>query len=122
MPTNLPTPSNQDSGKATTLYFNSYGIEPVELPANEVSATIAFFESKGFDKDAAISVSSVILDQARSDGIPVYGILERLKEFNGVQLSALVAEILNNNRPSTSTLGYRSSEVKRSIQVRNIAG
>jgi len=122
MSTNLPTPENQDSGKLTTLYFNEYGREPVELAANEVSAAISFFESKGFDRDAAITVASVILDQAKSDGVPVYGLLDTLKEFNGTQLSALVSEVLNNNRPSTSTLGYRTSEIKRSIQVRNIAG
>jgi len=121
MPTNLPSPDIQDSGRLTTLYYNSYGIVPEEFSANDVSATVSFFESKGFDKDAATSVTAVILNQAKSDGIPVFGLLDTLKGFDSVQLSALVAEILNNNRPPTSTLGYRDSSAVQNTQIRNIA-
>jgi hypothetical protein len=121
MSTNLPTPENQDAGRATTLYFNNYGIIPVEFSANEVTAAVSFFESKGFDRDASTSVATVILNQAKTDGLPVYSILDTLKDFNGIQISALVATILNNNRPSTSSLGYKNPSSIQNKQTRNIA-
>jgi hypothetical protein len=43
-----------------------------------------------------------------------------LKNFPGVSLSQIVAEILNNNRVPTSLLGFRTSDVKPN-QIRNIA-
>jgi hypothetical protein len=121
MSTNLPSPLKQDSGRATTLYFNNYGVIPVEFSANEVTASVSFFESKGFDKDASTSVATVILNQAKTDGLPVYSILDTLKDFNGVQISALVAEILNNSRPATSALGYKNVSLTNNNKSRNIA-
>ena len=34
--------------------------------------------------------------------------LDELKKLEGLEISGLVSEILNNNRPPTSTLGYRN--------------
>ena len=121
MQTNLPSQTKPDSAEATKLYFNQYGTGPVELLASEVEAAISFFESKGFDKDASLTTASVILDQAKADGIPVFQILDTLKTFDSIGLSGLVAEILNNNRPSTSSLGYRDPSLVSSLEVRNIA-
>jgi hypothetical protein len=121
MPTNLPSPDKQDSAEATKLYFNRYGRVPVEFLANEVTATVAFFESKGFAQDAALSSAAVILDQAKADGVPVFEILDTLKTFDQIELSGLVSEILNNNRPSTSSLGYRDPNISVSSESRNIA-
>jgi len=120
MQTNLPSPENQDSAAGTRLYFNNYGTSAIEFNANDVSAAIAFFESKGFDSDAALSSASVLLDQAKADGITVYSILDTLNTFDQVGLSNLVAEILNNNRPTTSSLGYRDPTISTSEQSRNI--
>ena len=121
MQTNLPSPNKQDSADATKLYFNRYGTGPVEFLANEVTATVAFFESKGFDQDAALSSATVILDQAKADGVPVFEILDTLQTFDQIGLSGLVSEILNNNRPSSSSLGYRDPDVSVSTESRNIA-
>jgi hypothetical protein len=62
----------------------------------------------------------VILRQAKIDGTPIFQILNTLKDFSGVSLGQIVAEILNNNRVPTSLLGYRTSDVKPN-QIRNIA-
>ena len=121
MQTNLPSPNKQDSAEATRLYFNRYGTGPVEFLANEVSATVAFFESKGFDRDAALSSASVILDQAKADGVSVFEILDTLTTFDQIGLSGLVSEILNNNRPASSSLGYKDPNVSVSTESRNIA-
>lgn len=120
MPVNIPIPPKEDSAAATKLFFDTYGQQPLEFNANEVSAAIGFFAAAGFDEDAATSTASVLLKQAKLDAVPVFKLLDTLKKLNGVQLSALVGEILNNNRGVSSTLGYRTVNVEKQNQTRNI--
>jgi hypothetical protein len=121
MATNLPPTSIEDSAAATKLFFDTYGKLPLEFSANEVDAAIGFFEGKGFDRSASIVIAAAILKQAKLDETPVFKILDTLKVFNSIQLSGLVTEILNNNRPITSTLGFRLTSVSKDSQLRNIA-
>ena len=118
--TNLPSQLVEDSGAGTKLFFNNYGEETLEFNANDVNSTVSFFESKGFEKDAALVVSTVLLKQAKLDGTPIYQILQGLSQFDGLGLSQVVGEILNNNRSPTSTLGFRTPDVKVT-QSRNIS-
>ena len=120
MATNLPSRDIEDSAAGTKLYFGSYGEAALEFNANDVTYTQSFFESKGFDKDAAITVSMTLLRQAKIDSTPVGQILDSMQSFTGAQLSQIVSEILNNNRVPTSILGYRTADVKPN-QTRNIA-
>jgi hypothetical protein len=120
MTTSLPTPTIQDSGAATKLFFDTYGKLPLEFTANDVDATTGFFTSKGFDKDAAQSTALILLKQAKIDKMPVFQILDTLKVLTGIQLSALVGEILNNNRGPSSTLGFKVKSVEKQNQTRNI--
>jgi len=119
--TNLPVQGNTDSADGTKLFFDQYGKEPLEFSANEVSAAVGFFESNGFGKEAAQITASVILRQAKIDGVPVFTLLDSLKTLNGLQLSSLIGEILNNNRNPSSTLGFRTNSVSKSDQIRNIS-
>lgn len=118
--TNLPIKTETDSGAATKLFFDTYGNPQLEFSPNEVSASIAFFQGKGFSDDASIVTAQVLLRQAKIDGTSIFKILDTLKTFNGIQISALVAEILNNNRSVTSVLGYRTVAVEKQNQTRNI--
>jgi hypothetical protein len=120
MSTNLPPAEYNDSAHATKLFFDSYGQAPLEFNANEVGAAQAFFESKGFDVDAAALTSAVLLKQARLDEISVFTLLDKLTGLSALQLSSIVAEILNNNRPATSTLGYRIPVPSNQAVNRNI--
>ena len=120
MSTSLPVPAIEDSGSATKLFFDTYGKNPLEFTANDVDATIGFFTSKGFDTDAASSTALILLKQAKIDKIPVFQILDTLKVLTGIQLSALVGEILNNNRGPSSTLGFKVKSVEKQNQTRNI--
>ena len=120
MATNLPAQIIEDSGAGTNLYFHTYGEAPLEFPSNDVVATIGFFTSVGFDNDAAQVSAMTILRQAKIDSTPVFQLLDTLKSFDTAQLSQLVSEILNNNRVSTSALGFRVSDVKVN-QIRQIA-
>ena len=117
----LPLTTVADSAQATKLFFDQYGISPLEFSANEVSAAVGFFESKGFSTDAALTTASAILKQAKIDGTPVFKLLDTLTGFDSLQLSALVSEILNNNRKSTSTLGFRYLNIPKTEILRNIS-
>ena len=111
MATNLPASSINDSAKATKIFYDTYGQPTQEFPATDIDASVAFFTNKGFDSDAAISTSATLLKQAKIEGVPIFSILDTLKGFSDLQLSALVGQILNNNRVPTSTLGYKSVDV-----------
>jgi hypothetical protein len=122
MRTNLPpVESGTDSAAKTKLFFDEYGQAPLEFSANDVEAAIGFFMSNGFDRDAAEITSAVVLRQAKLETIPVFQLIDQLKTLNGVKLSAMVAEILNNNRPSSSALGFKAANSDDQFKIRNIA-
>ena len=122
MRTNLPPiESNTDSAAKTKLFFDEYGQAPLEFPANDVEAAIGFFMSNGFDRDAAEITASVVLRQAKFENMPVFELIDQLKVMDGVKLSALVGEISNNNRPSSSALGYKAANSDDQFKTRNIA-
>lgn len=111
MTTNLPNQSITDSAESTKLFFDTYGQTPLQFNATEVDACVGFFTSYGFDNDAALTISSVLLKQAKLEGLSVFNILDTLKKFDSLKISALVSEILNNNRNPSSTLGFKVNEV-----------
>lgn len=105
--TNLPAKQVQDSGARTKLFFDTYGKEPLSYKVPDIDAAINFFRKKGFSDPAANLSAVVLLKQAKLENIPINQILDTLQGFDNLQVSALVGEIMNNHRPSTSTLGYR---------------
>lgn len=122
MRTNLPPiESSTDSAAKTKLFFDEYGQSPLEFSANDVESAIGFFMNNGFDRDAAEITSAVVLRQAKLESIPVFQLIDQLKTLDGVKLSAMVAEILNNNRPSSSALGFKAANSDDQFKIRNIA-
>ena len=117
---NLPAVTKTDSASSTKLFFDTYGRRPLEFGSNEVTASIGFFTGRGFEEEAALTTAMTILRQAKIDGVGVFEILDTLKELNGTQLSAVVAQILNKYRPNTSSLGFRAVNVIKINQTRNI--
>jgi len=120
MATNLPSPNNTDSATPTKLYFENYGVTPLSFPAAQVDACLTFFKQRGFDEDAAAVTSATLLKQSKADGVSIFTVLDSLKGYGNLEISAVVAKILNNNRPSTSTLGYKV-ETPNITKTRNIA-
>jgi len=117
---NLPPATKEDSAAKTKLFFDTYGQNPLEFSADEVNYSVGYFLSKGFAEDAAQATASVLLRQARIDGVKVFEIIDQFKELDGLQLGNVVAEILNRYRPNTSTLGFRETLVSKPNQTRNI--
>ena len=121
MSTSLPPSNIQDSAAKQKLFFDSYGKEPLQFPANDVEAAINFFEKRGFDTNAAIIVAGSLLKQAKLDDLAITKILKDLGDNDNVNLNAFVAEILNNNRSSSSSIGFRVLEITKESQIRNIS-
>lgn len=121
MSSNLPQQSvERASDKEVRQFFDKYYTKSLNFPSNEVDAVIAFFTKRGFEENASIAIASEILTQAKVDNVKTFKILDTLKGLDEVQLSAVVAEIINYNRSSTSTLGYRRTETADRTERRNI--
>ena len=94
MSSNLPV-ETFDSADATKKFFDQYFTESISYPSNQVDAVVGFFENKGFEKLAARSTATVILQQAKVDNVNVFEIIDTLKGLTKIQLSEIVATILN---------------------------
>jgi hypothetical protein len=121
MNTNLPATVIEDSASAAKLFFDEYGQSPLEFLATDVEAAVGFFQNQGFDRDAAEITAMVVLRQAKFENMPVFKLIDQLKSLDGMKLSALVGEILNNNRPSSSALGFKMGKVDDELKTRNIS-
>jgi len=120
MPSLPATPPAKRSDKEVNQFFDKYFTQPLEFASNEVDAVTTFFEKRGFDKAAAIAVSSTLLKQAKIDNVKVFQILDTLEGLDEVKISAVVAEIVNYNRPKYSTIGYKRTETVDKTERRNI--
>ena len=119
--TNLPRkPDERDSGVVVKRYFNTFYGKELAFPSNDVDAVIGFLENKGFDKSAALSTGTILLKQAKLDGIKVFELLDTLKGLDKLQLSYTVTQVLNFNRQKISTLGYRVTDTRKPPESRNI--
>ena len=116
---NLPK-TKTDSNQPVKEFFDNYFNEPLQFPSNDVDAVVGFFESRGFDRTASISTATVILKQAKIDGVKVFELLDTLKGLDKLQLSYIVTEILNHNRSNTSSLGYKVKTENSLSEKRNI--
>lgn len=121
MKSNLPTQSiTRGSDADVQKFFNRYFTDELQFPATDVDAVVTFFEKRGFDKSAAVAVGSTLLEQAKIDNVKVFQLLDTLKGLDEVQISVIVSEILNYNRLSTSTLGFKRAENTDKFERRNI--
>lgn len=118
---NLPsTLTASDSADSVRNFFNSYFTSTISFPADQVDAVVGFFKKRGFDEIAANSTSIVLLQQAKIDGVNVFQLLDTLTGLTDVQLSAIVAEVLNYNRQKNSVLGFRQQSAGEYLEKRNI--
>jgi hypothetical protein len=115
--TNLPPQTNNNS---TLQAIANYYTNPIQLNAGQLDAITAFFTSKGFDPISAQSIAVVIIAQAKNDNLNPLQILDTMKNLDGVQINALVAEIVNYTRYKTSFLGYGQAITSNAEVSRNV--
>lgn len=119
MNTNLPRTPNTGNVDVRD-FFDNFFVNQVSFPANQIDATTAFFVKRGFDTNSASSTAIVLLNQARAENVSVFTLLDKLKSLTDIQLSQVVAQVLNGYREKTSFLGYRIATVTNSYESRNI--
>lgn len=117
---NLPTNTNTDSSSEVRQFFDKFFVHQVSFPADQIDATIGFFLKRGFNLESARSTSIVLLNQARIDNVSVFSLIDTLKTLTDVQLSQVVAQVLNAYREKISLLGYRVAPITDSYESRNI--
>ena len=117
---NIGTTFNKSDSNDQRKFFNNYFKSEINYNASEVDAVIGYFLKRGFDKLAAINTSSVVLQQASIDEVPVFELLDTLSGIDEVQLNNVLAQILNLNRQKTSMLGFRSKSDQELFDQRNI--
>ena len=101
--------TNKTSTELTTEFFNNFYNLEISYNPSEVDAVIGYFLKRGFEQTAAINTASVLLQQAKIDELNVQQLIDTLKGVTDVQLSLIVAQILNFNRSKTSVLGFRDN-------------
>jgi len=115
------TDSRTLSTDPTVEYYKNFYEFDISYNPEEVDAVIGYFLKRGFDRVAAINTASVLLQQAKIDNLDVQGLLDTLKGINEVQLSLIVAQILNLNRSKTSALGFTDKKLNYELfDQRNI--
>lgn len=112
-------PSNQDN-KDVKQFFDKFFVHEVTFPSNQIDAVVGFFLKHGFDAESARSTSIVLLNQSRLDNINVFQLVDTLKTLTDVQLSQVVAQVLNAYREKISYLGYKVASVADTYESRNI--
>lgn len=117
---NLPSTPAADSSAEVRQFFDKFFVHEVSFPSNQIDAVLGFFLKRGFDVTSARSTSIVLLNQARVDGVPVFELIDTLKTLSDVQLSQVVAQVLNAYREKISTLGYRIAPLVDTYEARNI--
>jgi hypothetical protein len=120
MSSNFPDSSTPDSSTDIKSFFDNFFLHEVSFPAAEIDAVVGFFLKRGFSDVSSKSVAIVILNQARNDEVNTFAVLDTLKGLTDVQLSRVVAEVLNSYRENTSILGYKTSSISDSFETRNI--
>jgi hypothetical protein len=116
---NLPT-TPQTGPVSSKEFFDKFFVQKVSFPAAEIDATVGFFMKRGFAIDGARTTAIVLLNQARLDNVSVFALLDTMKTLTDVQMSQVVAQILNAYREKTSLLGYRIAPVVNLYESRNI--
>ena len=117
---NIPQQITNNANNQIVQAFNAYFSSPVELDGTTLDMMTSFFTTRGFDISAAQSVATLLIIQAKKDNYNPLQILDTLKGLDSVELSALVAEVINYNRYKTSFLGYAleftpNTEVSRNV-------
>ena len=120
MASNLPPSTPQDSSTEVKSFFDKFFLHEVTFPVAEIDAVVGFFLKRGFDDTASKSVAIVLLNQARNDSVNVFALVDTLKGLTDVQLSRVVAEVLNAYREKTSILGYKTAVLASTFESRNI--
>lgn len=119
--TSLPPIQSNDSADEVRSFFDKYFTHQITFPSGQIDAVLGFFLKRGFDEQSAKSTAIVLLNQARIDQVNPMQLIDTLEGLTEVQLSQVVAEIINLYREKNSALGYKVINNDETFESRNIA-
>ena len=111
--------SANNSSDKTLDFFNSFNKQEINLKSSDVTAFVDLLTRKGMAPETAKQSTNIILKQCNIDEIDPMTIYEELRQTSNMQLTDTLGEILNINRPKSSTLGTAKEKVDNSAK-RNI--
>jgi len=117
---NIPSEKPASSSDQTVEVFNNYYTAPININNNELIAMVGLLERKGFSPVAAESTAITILTQASIDGYNAMQIMDTLTGLDNIDITKLVAEIVNLNRLKTSQLGIAQTFSISETVTRNV--
>jgi len=117
---NLPPNEVKTSDDEVRNFFDKYFLHQITFPTNQIDAIVGFFLKRGFDDQASRSTAIVLLNQARLENINPLQLLDTLKGVSDVQLSQVVAEVINVYRDKTSVLGFKTTNTEETFESRNV--
>lgn len=117
---NVPQQQNSDSAAYTLKLFDAYTDTPIQVEVTIYEAVIGFFSSRGFGEDAARNIGYAILKESLKKNVSPFQYLDTLKGYDDVQLSSIMATLINSYRYKTSSVGTANPFVPRNFVSRNI--
>lgn len=117
---NLPSTLQSSNATAVKQFFDNQTNNQLTFPAAEIDAVIGFFVKRGFDQSSASSTAIILLTQARAENVSVFTLVDKLKGVTDVQLTQVIAQVLNAYREKTSLLGYKTEIQTDTFESRNI--
>ena len=115
---NIPPADNPSSD--TVQAFDNYFSDPIEMDPTVLAAIKGYFTNKGFGEVSSEYIAITIIAQSMQDGYNPMQLLDTLRGLQSVELSGLVAEILNYNRFKSSSLGVANAFTPNEEVQRNI--
>ena len=111
--------NTNDSAKNTLDFFENYNKQQINLKSSDIDQFQSLLVKKGMQELAARETTTLILKQCNIDEVDPQTIYTQLKETPNMELTDLLGEILNINRPVSSTLGtklnFGDKNAKRNI-------
>lgn len=111
--------TSNNSADQTTDFFNKFNKAQINLKTSDVVAFNDLLTRKGMAPETAKHNTNIILRQCNIDEVDPMKIYEELRQTPNMQLTDLLGEILNINRPKSSTLGTAKEKTTNSAK-RNI--
>jgi len=108
-----------NSADTTTDFFNNFNRQQINLKTSDVAAFVNILKSKGMGEETAKETTNIILTQCNIDELDPMVVYEEIRQTPNMELTDLLGEILNINRPKSSTLGTARVSVWNSAK-RNI--
>lgn len=111
--------NTNNSAKSTLDFFENYNKQQINLKSSDIDQFQSLLVKKGMQELAARETTTLILKQCNIDEVDPQTIYTQLKETPNMELTDILGEILNINRPVSSTLGtklnFGDNNAKRNI-------